>query len=162
MSVRPEKASASVPKPGRWLYGPVWPNAGQAHDDEPRVDGVERLGREVEPLEDAGPEALDERVGGLDQAEQGLAPLRVLEIERDRALVAADREPPGRARADELAHRARGVAVAGALDLDHLGAEIRQVLADARARDDVRELDDPEVGEWEVVSHANLAYYPGG
>ena len=86
----------------------------------------------------------------------------MLQVERHRALVAADREPPGRARADELAHRARGVAVARALDLDDLGAEIGEVLADARAGDDVRELDDPEIGEWEIFSHAKLAYYPGG
>src|SRR5207237_4655414 len=130
-------------------------------DDEPRVDRLQRLRGEIEALEHARPEALDERVGGLDEPQQHLAALRLLEVERHRALVAPDPEPPGRAAADELAHRAGGVAVSGPFDLDHLGAEIGEVLPDARACDDVRELDDPKARKGKLFAHPRRVYYPG-
>src|SRR5581483_319472 len=141
--------------------GPGLAERRDADHQELRIPRVQRLRREVEPLEDTRAEALDEHVRRFDEPQQHLAAFLALEIERHGALVPADQEPPRRPAADELAHRAGRVAVAGALDLDHLRAEVREVLPDARAGDDVRELDHTDVGEWKGARHGEPGvYYP--
>ena len=81
------------------------PVRGDAHDDEPWIRLLQRCRREVEPLQDAGSEALDDGVCRLDETQEGFSALRVLQVERDRSLVAPDQKPPGAAVTDGLAHR---------------------------------------------------------
>ena len=54
---------------GRVRERPVLAPAGHAAVHEPRVAGEARVGADAEPLGHAGPEALDQRVGLLDQAQ---------------------------------------------------------------------------------------------
>ena len=87
---------------------------------------------------------------GDQSADLGLA-IGAFEIDRDRALAAVAAVEIGRAAlgvGDEgRAPAARVVARAGALDLDHLGAEIGEQLSRPRPRQDARELDHPYPGE---------------
>jgi hypothetical protein len=98
-------------------------------------------------LEDAGTEGLDQRVGGVEQAQHGLAPLLRLEVDRHAALVTPEQRPPRRAVVQHAAHVPRRVAGAGALDLDHLGPEITEQRPHGRPGDDVRQLDDADAVE---------------
>ena len=59
--------------------------AGHAAVDELRVAGEARVGAEAEPLGDAGPEALDQRVGLLDEREHRLDAVGLLQVDADRA-----------------------------------------------------------------------------
>ena len=68
-SRRPPNASATAANPGRCDIGPVCPNAGDAGDDEVRVDAVELLGPKAPLLERAGPEVLQQHVAVPDQVE---------------------------------------------------------------------------------------------
>ena len=58
---------------------------------------VDVLVAEAEPFHHAGPEVLDEDVGGGDQAPRLRGVIGVAEVERDAALVAVDRLEVGRA-----------------------------------------------------------------
>ena len=73
---------------GAAALGTVVPEAGDRQDDEPRVELVQPLDREAEPVEHAGAEVLHEHVGAADEAVEHLAPGRRLEVEADRLLVA--------------------------------------------------------------------------
>lgn len=56
---------------GHGGVGPVAAEAGQARDDEARVEGVQEGRREVQGVgEDVGPEGVDEDVGGGDEGEE--------------------------------------------------------------------------------------------
>ena len=80
---------------------------------------------EPEAGQPAGPEVLDQRRRrGAASSRRERDVVGVLEVERDRALVAVDAEVVGR---DAVAHRRHpgaGVVAGRALDLDHLGAEV--------------------------------------
>ena len=65
--------------------------AGHAAVDELRVAGEAHVGAEAEPLGDAGPEALDERVGLLDEPQHRLDAVGLLEVDADRAPAAVER-----------------------------------------------------------------------
>ena len=100
--------------------------AGHAAVDELRVAGEADVGPDAEPLGHAGPEALDERVGLLDEREHGLDAVGRLEVDADRAP----------APVQDLEVRLRRVAAdgAGAVDPDDLGAHVRQHHRGERAR----------------------------
>src|SRR3546814_12295140 len=92
------------------------------------------MGAEPEPVHHAGTEACDEHVGAPDKR-PGYAETRgVLEINRDRALRAPEKIVTGRKIDPETRF-------AGAVDTDHLGAEIGEQHPAKRRRTDPRHLD---------------------
>jgi hypothetical protein len=108
----------------------------------PRIELFQLRFARPELFGHAGPKILDENVGGLDQFVEKLAILVLRRVEGDRALVAIVRLIVGTIQtALEGAER---VAAAGALDLDHVGAEIGQIHRRRRAGDEGSHLDDPE------------------
>ena len=126
--------------PGRVRERPVLAPAGHASVDEARVPGEADVGPEPQPLGDPRPEPLDERVGLLDQAQDGLHAVGMLQVDGDVASAArVEHEParPGRA-LDEL----------DPLHPHHLGAHVGQQRARERSRPDPGELDDLHPVQW--------------
>ena len=134
--------------------GTVLAPAGHAAVDEPRVAGEAHVGTDAEPLGDAGPEPLDQRVGPLDQAQHGLDALGVLEVDADRA--PAPVEDVGRRRRRVAARH-----VAGAVDADDVGAHVGEHHGAERAGTDPGELDDPDAVEWSQPSQAPRSFSHG-
>ena len=64
---------------------------GHAPVDELRVAGEAHVGAEAEALGHAGPEALEQRVGALDELQHELDALGVLQVDADRAAAAVQR-----------------------------------------------------------------------
>src|SRR5262249_24501240 len=97
---------------------------------------------------DPGPKVFDDDVGGADQLPNQFATLFASEVDRDAALATVDsREiracpPPERW---SPAHRV--VSDIRALDLDHVGSEIREQHGRVRSRKDSSEVDDRAAGE---------------
>ncbi len=119
--------------------------------DEARVDLRQVLVAEAQRVERAGAIVLDEHVGCRDQLLQDFAAAFGLEIERDRALVRGLRE---KARAHLAviqflvgARRAALVRIVRIVDLDHVGAEHRQLIGRERPRQHVRHVDDADTLE---------------
>ena len=83
-------------------------------------------------------------------------PSRRLQVHRDRFLVARLRVPPERVAFVELAPLAQRVALAGRLDLDHLGAELGEQARAVRTRDERAELDDLEVRQGALGFHPRI------
>jgi hypothetical protein len=79
-----------------------------------------------------------------------LAPRRMLEIHRQRFLVARLHIPPQRGAFVEFAPFAQGVATVGRFDLDHLGAEFGEDARGERAGNQAAEFDDRQTGQWFV------------
>jgi hypothetical protein len=132
-------------------------------DDELRVDPGQRRRVEAPPVERAGAEVLQQRVGAREQREDGVAALRLLEVQRDRALAAVDGAEQHRGVPGVQAPVAELVAGARSLDLDDLGAEVGEQAARRRRGDEVAELDDPQPGEGTVaveVAHAGSPALP--
>ena len=106
---------------------------------------------EPKPLHDAGTKILDDDVGCADQPSKGGTALGCFQVERDRTLAGVLREEGGaHAAAIELgigAELARQVARAGHLDLDHLGAELRQLIATEWAGEHVGQIEHPRTRE---------------
>ncbi len=106
---------------------------------------VQHLGAEPHALERARPIVLDQHVAALDQLEQQLLAARVAQVERDALLVAGIDLPVQRLAADlPVAQR---IALAGVLDLDHLGAEIGQLQRQHVAGDQPRQVEDRDAVE---------------
>src|SRR5262249_14927268 len=116
---------------GAVAVGPVLAVAGDRAVDDPGVGGAHRLVAHAEAIEDAGPEGLQDDVGAGDGPQERLSPLRVLEVQADRALAAGQREEQRRlgGLVDAVVVGRRGadvVAGAGVLDLDDVGAEVAE------------------------------------
>ena len=106
----------SEPRPV--AVGPILPPSRDAHDDEPGVDLVKRLGRKAPGLELARKEILGEDVRLPRQFFQYLLPGRFREVEGERFFPApVDLPPRGRP-------RPKGVAPPRHLDFHHLGAGV--------------------------------------
>ena len=107
---------------------------------------AERL--EAERGELVREEVLDDRVRGPRERRHRRVPLGRGEVDGDRAPVAVDREVVGRVVA-ERRRRERADAVAGArsLDLDDVGAEVRDHEHAQRASEDLREVEHPNALE---------------
>src|SRR3984885_5307052 len=92
--------------------------------DQFRIDVLDLLPAEPHAIEHAGAEIFHQHVAAPDQRGQHFLALRVLGVERDRALVVIEH---GEIQAvdvrDILQLAARDVADAGTLDLDYVGAE---------------------------------------
>ena len=110
--------------------------------DHLRVDGVDLLPGEAHAVEHAGAEIFHQHVAALDQRGEDFLALRVLGVERDRALVVVEH---GEIQAVHIGNvlqlATRDVADAGTLDLDHVGAEPGQQLRAGRSRLDVGEIE---------------------
>ena len=102
--------------------------------DHFRIDAVDLFPGESHAVEHAGAEILHQHVAILDQRGEDFLALRILGVERDRALVVVEH---GEIQAVDVRHvlqlTARDVADAGALDLDHVGAEPGQQLRAGRS-----------------------------
>ena len=125
--------------------------AGDRAVDEPRIARLQLVVAEARADQRARPEVLDEHVRVLDQrVELGEIGL-VLDVERDRPLVAVER---GEVAGEHVIRAARAlvqrrpaahaVAAVGALDLDDVGAEIGEHHSGERPGGDLREFEDPE------------------
>ena len=115
--------------------------AGHPAEHQLGVAGEALVGPDAEPLHHARAEALDQRVGVLDEVEQRRRAVGVLEVDGDVA-PAAQRDVAVRRVGRRAAHRL------GALDADHLGAHVGQQHRRERAGADAGDLDDPIAGEW--------------
>ena len=132
--------------------GPGLAEAGDRAVDQPRVDRAQALVVEPVAREPAPLVVLQQDVGGRHQPPDELLPPCRGEVESDRFLAAVGAVEIGRVR--NLASVLRGnegrapqagvVAGAGALDLDHLGAEVGHRLGRPGAGQDAAEVEDPE------------------
>ena len=125
---------------GHLGHGPVLAPARHAAVHEARVAGEARIGADAQALGDAGPEALDERVGLLDQRQHGLDALGVLQVDADRAAAAVH----------DVLRRVGRIAtphVAGAVDAHDVGAHVGEHHRRERPRADAGDLDDSNSGE---------------
>ena len=117
-------------------------------NDHARVELVDVLPGQPHAVERARREILDQHVASLDQLVEHALALRVLGVDRDRALVVVEHrevERVGALHVHQLA--ARDVADTRALDLDHVGAEPGQQLGAGRARLHVGEIENAHAGE---------------
>ena len=109
---------------------PVLSESRDAAVDDPRVDRAHRVVVDAEAVLDVGAEVLDHDVGTPRQREEDLAAARVLQVERDAALVAVQVLEVG-----AVAAAAGDVVVgAGRLDADHLGAPVGELAHRGRDR----------------------------
>ena len=133
--------------------GPVVPEPGDREDDQPRVDLVQPLVREAEPVQHAGAEVLHQHVGAGHQPGQELPALLGLQVGGHRLLVAVRREEVRRhgvvLRADEGRPPGAGVVAGGGLHLDHPRAEVGEHHRGVRTRERTGEVDDDQVGGYD-------------
>ena len=99
------------------------------HADEARIDRAEARVVEAERARQVAPQVVDERIGAPGELLENLPAARLLEVEREAALVAAEGlvEEAVAAfgvREHVAAHLAAGLVV---LDLDDVGAEVGEV-----------------------------------
>ena len=114
--------------------------------DETRVDPVQYLPADAEPVHDPGREILQQHVAALDHSEQQRAAALVLQVEGDRALVGVQhRDRKGRA----LARRrppAQRLALRR-LDLDHVGPGLGHQQGRVWPLIDLAEIEHDDAGE---------------
>ncbi len=94
-------------------HRPARPVAGRRGVDDIRIQRPNLVVAEPEPVHDARPEVLHHHVGALEQAQDQRLAVRVLEVDRERALVAVGGEIEGADAVDERV-RPRPVALVGA------------------------------------------------
>ena len=138
--------------PGAAALGTVVAEPADPQDDEARVELVQALDGEAEPVEDAGTEVLEEDVGPGHQPRQDVASGVALEVELDGLLVpVAGQEvrghrlvvgpDEGRAPAARLVTRTR------ALDLDDAGTHVAEHHPAVRPGQGTGQVDDDDVVE---------------
>ena len=110
-------------KPRLVLHRARLAEAREAHHHQLGVEGVQGFPAQAEFLQHAWAEVFDQDVGVGQQLLEDRQPLRVLEVEGQRLLVARLHEPPQRSAFIQLAPFAQRVAAVRGFDLDHLGAE---------------------------------------
>ena len=127
--------------------GAVLGEAGQEDVDQPRVVAAQGV-----PVQSQFGERLlahvgDEHVAGLRGTRDHLARGGLLEVQADAALAAVEVQVDRpHARLEVRAHLAHDVAL-GRLELDHVGAVLRQHLGRERTHDDAGEVEDPDAGQ---------------
>src|SRR3954468_258843 len=117
------------------------PIARDAHENELRILVRKHVPAEVPLLERARTEVLDHDMAIAREAACDRLPVGLPQVERDRLLVARLHVPPQRHAVAHAAPAAQRVAFARRLDLDHLGAKIRERLAAERPGDQRAELE---------------------
>src|SRR5690606_16074146 len=121
---------------------------GDAGEDDAGVALPHLLVAAPPAFEGSRAEVLHHHVGGLHQPQEQLRAVRVAQVQADGALVARDHLPPQWYAVPTVPVVAHAVAVPGVLDLDHVGAEVPEQLADERSGEDGRHVDDPQAGQW--------------
>ena len=99
--------------PAAWASGPCWPEAGHAAIDQARVARV-AVGRAHPTVRPRRPPAFDQHIGLVDQPQRRLDAGGLLEIQRDRAAIAAGD-------LEALVHRHARPFGLGAVDAQHVG-----------------------------------------
>ena len=132
--------------------GPVGRRTGRAVGrdrdvDQFRVIGPESVGTETEPFHHPGPEVLDHDVAGPHQTPGQFPSLVEPEVDGDAALGPVEGQEHGPPTVAPGRAGPTLVAPIGVLDLDHVGAEIGQLLGAEGAGDDPGEVDDPDPGQ---------------
>src|SRR5262249_41690779 len=114
--------------------------------DDGGIAAGDRLVADSEAVGHAGQKILDHHVGAPGELESHPGAVRVLEVERQRALVSIHRRED-RAHPVLATPVAKVVAAAGTLDLDDVGAEIAEQERTIRPGHDAREIEDAQSGE---------------
>src|SRR5262249_43930563 len=134
---------------GALAVGAVLAIAGDGADDEPRIALPQGLVRQAQPGQHSRPEALQQHVGPIHEAEQRVATSWVLEVDGDAALVAVDRQERLANSALERRHAAGVVAQAWLLNLDDVGAKIGKHLGGVAAGEQTSEVQYAQALEWQ-------------
>src|SRR5882757_7928590 len=116
--------------------------------DEAAIDGEELRPAETPGLKSARLEVLDEHVSIGNERPHDVLTLRIAKIQGNRALVARLNLPPDRGAVLQESPLAQWIAEPGRLNLDDIGAKIRQGLSAERAGDQLSDLDDPHTGQY--------------
>ena len=113
--------------------------------DQPRIDGMHVVPRDLEAMLHIRPHVLDDHVRRRDQLHERRVTLGRLQVELNHALVAMQvlEIRPIAVAADFLAARIRW------LDPDHVGAPIRQMPDGGRASTGQREVENHDLVEWQ-------------
>jgi hypothetical protein len=138
---------------------PVRPGHAEArHRDQhdAGVRGPQGVEAEAPARQAAGPHGLDHGVGPAHQVEEHGAALVRAQVEHDRPLAPVDVEVHQRGALDDGPGHPPHVVAARRLDLDHLGAEVRQVGRD-RGRAEHRALHDAHPGQRGAAGRAHDA-----
>ena len=125
--------------------------AGDAADDELRVERTERIDAEPEPLEDAGAEALDQDVGPHEELAEEFEPFGRLEVEPEALFAPVDRGEEGAVAGGVVVGPRRipacVISAVGALNLDDTCTEVGEEHGAEGAWEQAREVDDSDAAK---------------
>jgi hypothetical protein len=141
---QPAHALRDLVESGPARVGAGLAEARDARVDQARIDLRERLVVDAEAVLHVGTEVLQQHVGLLDQLLQHRDALRLLQVERDRALV------PVRVlvvRAFLAAERVVAAHAVGHLHLDHVGAPVGELARGGGAGAHLGQVEDAEAGK---------------
>src|ERR1043165_1027113 len=122
--------------------------------DDLRIDALQRVVGDAQPLGLIATQIVEPRIGRAHQLVEYAARLRVLQVEREAALVAVERLEEMAVARPEVVRADRAADVAAlrrVLDLDHLGAEVAQQHAAERPSPVLLDRDDADAGKREHV-----------
>ncbi len=126
----------------------VAPVAGHRAVDEARIHLRQHVVAETELLQRSAAIVLRQHIGLLDEAQQDLRALRMLQVDRDAALVAVEHQERRRDPVyPRLAVASRVVAARDLLHLHDVGAHVREHHPARGTRHDLRELEHAHAGE---------------
>ena len=134
-----------VPRPRR--VRAVLAVAADRAEDDARVRAAERLEADAEPVHDAGPERLDDRVGAGGEAEERGGALRAAEVEGDGALVPLHGVERAGLLARDRREPAQPVAAVARLDLHDVRAEVGEDHRREGPGEEAAEVEDADAGE---------------
>src|SRR5271156_3125664 len=118
---------------------PGSPEAGGRDIEQMRVDRLQVVGAETQPVHDAGREVFDDDVGPRGERPRDRHRLRLLQVEDDALFRLAENRVQLR--------DAAGVAAAGRLYLEDFGAHRREITRRRRAGDDPAEIENANAGK---------------
>ena len=153
VAASPDMAWISRSCPGRPAYGTGRPVAAGGGVDDVGLARPNGLVAKAEPVERTRPKILRKGMAGFEQAKDDIAGFGLLQVERQAAGVAVGAQEEGADAADLHAIGAAPLPFEVALrrlDLDHVGAHVRQVLHGRGALQEVAETDDLQAIEKQV------------
>jgi hypothetical protein len=121
--------------------------AGYPYEDTAGVRRGHDIRPEAPPLELSRLVILDHDPGAAHELEHEVATFRALQVDRDALLVAPMDRPPDGAPVDHLAPTAHRVALSRRLDLDDVGAQIREEACAERSSNEVAKLKHGQAGK---------------
>ena len=122
------------------------PETGGRDTEQIRVEGLQVVGAEAQPVHNPRSEVFDDNVGARGERPCDRDRFRLLEVEDDAAFRLAENRM-------QFGGAAR-VAAAGRLDLDDFGAHRREIARRRRAGDDPAEIEDANAGQRHPASTA--------